>query len=169
MLIWSIPACRLVQTDKIKQILIHWWAKLYQFPRDFELSGWRSRGWICFELSPWWRVLSTGKGTQANVHLVCLQGAVCRLGLCSVLPTLLQQTGHAAPAAHSPVPAGIGSFKPPSPKGLKSPTNVWYKWFKEYKGGEMLKITPFDSKKWSWIWTPFISAPPCKQLCSWPA
>lgn len=33
-----------------------------------------------------------------------------------------------------------------SPKGLKSPPNVWYKWFKEYKGGEMLKITPFNSK-----------------------
>lgn len=57
------------------------------------------------------------------MHLVCLEGAVCSLGLYSVLPTPLKLTGRAALAAHSPVPAGRGSFKPSLPlsRRVKNP------------------------------------------------
>lgn len=47
-----------------------------------------------------------------NVFLVCLERAVNRLGACSGLQKPLQHTGHAAPAALSPVPTGRAKFNP---------------------------------------------------------
>jgi len=61
-----------------------------------------------------------------SVPLVCLERAVCRLSRCSGLANPLQQIGHAAPAADSPVPTERGALAPVlhSPKGLKKHTGI---------------------------------------------